>query len=176
MPVVKSPERTYQDESGQWWYEWGRDGKRLRGRAEVVPCAYCGQDFVRPNSLRQTQACSRSCGVKVGYRRLGGRRGAKSRPWKGGTTTVRGYVMIYAPDHPACQGNKRLYVHEHRLVMEKHLGRYLEPHEHVHHRNGVKSDNRIENLELWVIPRRQPAGQRADEVKHCPTCTCNGGT
>jgi hypothetical protein len=73
--------------------------------------------------------------------------GSKNGMWKGGKyIDGSGYVHIKAIDHP----NKSQigYVPEHRLVMEKCLGRYLDKQEIIHHKNGIKSDNRVENLEL----------------------------
>lgn len=82
---------------------------------------------------------------------------------KGGRLICKnGYVQIWNPTHP----NARIagYVHEHRLVMSNYMGRPLDSYESVHHKNGNRQDNRIENLELWSTA--QPSGQRIeDKVK-----------
>jgi len=73
--------------------------------------------------------------------------GNKNINWKGGKKiTDAGYSLIKCPDHP--NRNSSNYVLEHRLVMEKHIGRYLRLEEVVHHINEIKDDNRIENLLL----------------------------
>jgi len=75
------------------------------------------------------------------------RKGNKHPLWKGGKAKATGgYIKIKMPNHPNanCEG----YILEHRLVMGKVLKRNLLPHEEVHHINGIKDDNRPENLEI----------------------------
>ncbi len=71
-----------------------------------------------------------------------------------------GYVRLYHPESP--HSDKHGQVLEHRLVMAEHLKRRLHKDETVHHKNGVRHDNRLKNLELWV--KSHPTGQRVEDV------------
>lgn len=71
-----------------------------------------------------------------------------------------GYREFY--NLPKAKGGQEGKSLEHRLVMERILGRRLQSGESVHHKNGVRHDNRPENLELWITG--QPKGQRVDDM------------
>ena len=80
--------------------------------------------------------------------RMSAQRSGDGHPnWKGGRKTREdGYISIYSPRHPRADSQHRVF--EHRLVMEQMLGRPILPTEVVHHINGVRDDNRRENLAL----------------------------
>lgn len=110
-------------------------------------CKICGKDVARyVEPCRQTgktadtlEYCDRTCaGI--------GRKGENHPMWNGGRRIVNGYVQVYSPDHP--NADQSGYMLEHRLVMERHLGRLLTEEEVVHHENEKPADNRIENLVL----------------------------
>ena len=115
---------------------WVEDeGKTHKWIAEQIGCA--NQHIAR--------LCKKN-GIKT--QRTGPRSGeGHYHSWKGGRVLIKGYWMIYAPDHPHCTKKKR--VAEHRLVMEKKLGRYLDPKEVVHHLDHNRENNAPDNLMLF---------------------------
>jgi hypothetical protein len=103
--------------------------------------------------------------------------GMKNGNWKGGRhVDGRGYINVrIEPDDPMFVMHRRAsfngvaaYVFEHRLVMARYLGRPLQRHEDVHHINGARADNRIENLQLRIRPHG------SGQVFRCGDCgSCN---
>jgi hypothetical protein len=133
-------------------------GKSSRVKqGDHVQCQTCGDSFYLPAyRIKQNgRFCSSSCyGVSLLNKKLSDttkKKIAEKRKGfllKGGVyKNGAGYVMFYYPEHP--QANSKGYVRQHRLVMEQFLGRYLSKKEVVHHKNHIKNDNRIENLELF---------------------------
>lgn len=76
--------------------------------------------------------------------------GTKHFHWKGGRyKDTNGYILIYQPNHPFVMESKA-YIYEHRFVVEQQIGRYLKPSEKCHHINGIKNDNRPQNLMAFI--------------------------
>lgn len=113
-------------------------------------CERCGKRFYRfpsQNVFRHT-FCSPSC--RTSFLR------ANSKP----RLTRQGYVLLLRPDHPMAK--KSGYVLEHRMVMSDHLDRILDPKEEIHHINGDRQDNRIENLILFGSGRDHQIFERTE--------------
>ncbi len=141
------------------YLRWSRTGdlaveRPLRSRERgVCSVAECG----RPVQARGL------CGTHYTRRRTRGDADA-DRPVRvvtGDGWISHGYWCVAVPPELRALTGGDAQIAEHRLVMARHLGRPLEPHEVVHHRNGDRLDNRIDNLELWSV--MQPKGQRVHD-------------
>lgn len=119
------------------------------------PCAHCDKPAYSLGLCKTHYARRRKHGDPNVY--------LKNNPMGSGRmTNAAGYTSLYLPDHP--NANKAGWVQEHRAVMTEALGRALLPGENVHHKNGVRGDNRLENLELWATLGSQPSGQRVPDL------------
>lgn len=156
--------------------KWTFDNHHRKLKPNVIyNCKVCGkhvEKYISPWALKNqgftNEYCSRKCkGIALSgvnhpmwgrhiyrtnnskHKRIGTIRNGEKHPmWRGGISIkADGYILIHNPHHP--HSTRRGYVPEHRLVMEKHLGRILDKNGVVHHENGDPSDNRIENLKLF---------------------------
>lgn len=120
-------------------------------------CETCGKCLIITinRDIIRKRFCSRSCGIKAQHKEgvLKKPTGNKAKNWRGGRIIQGGYTAIWVAP--------KTYKLEHDIIMEKHLGRKLLPNEFCHHKNGIKTDNRLFNLELWSRPH--PTGIRVSD-------------
>jgi hypothetical protein len=143
----------------------------------LTTCEKCGKEYEQPRPSRPTRFCSRQCApqgrertrVDCTCERCGivfhpfnntTQRYCSRKCYVGRYMTPAGYAWVYHPESPNAYTNGQMP--EHRLVMERRLGRPLLDSEDVHHINGIKDDNRDENLELWT--KSHPRGQRVNDL------------
>lgn len=128
IPIVKQAQRV-------------RMGNWIRGYV-LASCENCGRErWVRLLHGKPENPLCRSCANRL---RATGRNKEMNNNWKGGQHYRGDYVVIHKPDHP--HSNSDGYVKRARLVLEKKLGRYLLEGSMPHHINGIKDDDRPENL------------------------------
>ena len=127
-------------------WEKGKNNPYWKDNKISFTCPECKKIFIdRSFRLRtNTQCCSTKCARIL----MGKSRRAENHPcYVERQKTKHGYIKVHIKNHPLA--DDRGLIFEHRLIIEKHLGRYLKEEEVIHHINGIKDDNRIENLRLF---------------------------
>lgn len=147
------------------WATRDAKGKGRGRRHPIITCEICGKTAPATTYIK-TKTCSLACAGKQRSRDHTPKNPKWTEfvpgiTWKAGRKDEAGYIRIYLPQHPNAKTKGDVF--EHRVVVEQHIGRFLESWEKVHHRNAVKDDNRIENLE--IVTQARPNG-----VVICPHC------
>ncbi len=145
---------------------------RIRFNLKVRTCLHCG---IEHNKKKSIKFCSEVCRKKVQYIKVNKKKRdniriknglsldhprLKKENGQGHSCTTRGYIVVSKKGHPNARNGKGS-IYQHTLIMSEHLKRPLRKGESVHHKNGIRNDNRIENLELWS--KSQPSGQRVED-------------
>lgn len=132
-----------------------KECSKLAARKRKDFCIICEKEI--EFSASKKKYCSKEC-LSIG------RESTASVPIGTLRETIDKYILIKVPKN-YFGSHKNGWILQHRYVMEQHLGRALTKNENIHHKNGDRSDNRLENLELWGT--KQPIGQRVvDKVAH----------
>lgn len=144
----------------------------LQSQARIKICQRCNKEHNRKKSIKY---CSEDCMYYAFLERQAKTKREQTRIKKGlpldhprlikpngmgHSCTSRGYVVVFKKGHPNCR-NGQGSIYQHVLIMSEYLGRPLRKGEIIHHKNGIRDDNRIENLELWDYAH--PSGQRLED-------------
>jgi hypothetical protein len=141
--------------------------KTYHGRGQTCSSA-CGYKYIRMKNPLRNELC-KECGKSLEDKKPGriycSKKCASQNKnnthlrYENGDTIKRedGYLKLKVDGK---------WVLEHRYAIEQSIGRKLHKEERVHHKNGNRSDNRLENLELWAIHKKDPAGSRVDDLKN----------
>ena len=119
-----------------------------RGKKNIPKCSMCPNPVRMYFYVNRFKGYTTRCEEHHGYLR----KGSENPTWKGGRSKVNGGYIKVLDSRKYHKGGASRYILEHRLVMEKKVGRELKRNEIVHHLNGIRGDNRPGNLEMISVP------------------------